>query len=154
MVYEWERSNSSSPFPPPRSFFGFTSDGRNLYLSGGIDNAGSAEFYPIEISTSIEEDAFLSDCFRTGRMLNDLFQFDPVGAVWSELSAAVGVSPSARASFGFAAVGGSLYLFGGYDGKGEKQQSLFDSCKARIDLVWYVTSRKHERLLFFQLVNK
>ena len=87
-------------------------------------------------------------------MLNDLFQFDPVGAVWSELSAAVGVSPSARASFGFAAVGGSLYLFGGYDGKGEKQQSLFDSCKARIDLVWYVTSRKHERLLFFQLVNK
>ena len=42
MVYEWERSNFSSPFPPPRSFFGFTSDGRNLYLSGGIDNAGSA----------------------------------------------------------------------------------------------------------------
>ena len=154
MVYEWERSNSSSPFPPPRSFFGFTSDGRNLYLSGGIDNAGSAEFYPIEISTSIEEDAFLSDCFRTGRMLNDLFQFDPVGAVWSELSAAVGVSPSARASFGFAAVGGCLYLFGGYDGKGEKQQILFHSSKGRIDLVLYVTCRKQERLLLFQLVNK
>jgi hypothetical protein len=46
--------------------------------------------------------------------LNDLYQFDLVTQQWSQISKDIdGTAPSYRNSFGFAAVGRSLYIFGG-----------------------------------------
>jgi hypothetical protein len=46
--------------------------------------------------------------------LNDLHQFDLRTLQWSKISGDVdGLSPSSRFSFGFAALGDSIYVFGG-----------------------------------------
>ena len=55
-----------------------------------------------------------------GSLQNDLYRYDPVDAVWSNLvhNVTAGSPPSPRASFGFTSIGTSLYVFGGYDGNG------------------------------------
>jgi hypothetical protein len=49
--------------------------------------------------------------------LNDLHQFDLLTLRWRQISGDVdGLAPSSRYNFGFAALGNSLYVFGGTAG--------------------------------------
>jgi len=53
--------------------------------------------------------------------LRDLYRLDVSKRVWTSLDGMVigNLTPSARSSHGLAALGQSLYLFGGYSGSGE-----------------------------------
>ena len=52
--------------------------------------------------------------------MNDVYQFDISAGQWANLSNVVkGDRPAPRASFGFASVGGRLYLFGGLNWNGK-----------------------------------
>ena len=53
--------------------------------------------------------------------LGDLYRLDVSKRVWTSLDGLVigDVTPPARSSHGLAALGQSLYLFGGYSGSGE-----------------------------------
>ena len=62
-------------------------------------------------------------CSLEGNKLNDLYEFDPVTASWSDLTwTASGNPPSPRAEFGFTSCGGKLFVHGGY-GEGMKLTS-------------------------------
>jgi hypothetical protein len=57
--------------------------------------------------------------------LNDLHQFDPVSAAWTDLSAVTTTDvppPYPRFGAGLAAVGGMLYVFGGEGYSGDLLQ--------------------------------
>ena len=50
--------------------------------------------------------------------LNDLHRYDPLSALWTDLGSASAngsVQPAARIAPGLAAIGGSVFMFGGYD---------------------------------------
>ena len=53
--------------------------------------------------------------------LRDLYRLDVSKRVWTSLDGLVigDVTPPARSSHGLAALGQSLYLYGGYSGSGE-----------------------------------
>mmetsp|Transcript_11498 Transcript_11498/g.27046 ORF Transcript_11498/g.27046 Transcript_11498/m.27046 type:complete len:370 (-) Transcript_11498:132-1241(-) len=89
----WEvlRSKNSGPGPRGREMMGMVACGGQLYIFGGYD----------------------------GTFLGDLHAFDIDKGSWSELSSrSSGPSPSTRSSLGMAALGSTLYVFGGRDAGG------------------------------------
>jgi hypothetical protein len=98
--------------PGPRFGHGITSTRDSIYVYGGYDGEHSCTRLPLN-HANLNEPLFAS----AGAFLPGLLRFNPSTLVWTNLNAAArGEPPSARILFGFAAVGDTLYVFGGDDG--------------------------------------
>jgi N-acetylneuraminic acid mutarotase len=89
----WRKPDVTGSKPDPRFSMGFTAASNGmLYVFGGFSNE-------------------LSDC------LNDLYSFNPNTNTWTLASSSADISPppSPRQSMGFAALGNTLYVFGGHN---------------------------------------
>jgi N-acetylneuraminic acid mutarotase len=85
---------ASGTAPTARAAHGFTSAGGKLYVHGGQN--------------------------KHYESLGDLHRYDPVGKVWTDLSAAAGgTTPAARSNHGFTSAYGTLYVHGGSDSYGD-----------------------------------
>ena len=142
-------SDTASGKPPPvRYRHGFTSAEGKLYVHGGCADVecenvlGDLHVFDSvalawrELSVSVNGTAPTARCMHgftssdgklyvhggqglSDPVLGDLYSFDPVAKIWTNLSTAVGGAvPTARDSHGFTSANGTLYVHGGADDYG------------------------------------